>query len=381
MTDETKRIKTGLILITYAVLLYVVLSNLNGLLSFAMGVLRIISPFLYGIAIAYILNILLRLFEKLYSFLDHSRTRFFRKMKRPLSILSVFFTLIIIIYAMMVFAIPHLSLSVTSLAANIPEHIKEFEDFLNRTITGLGLMGGFWKNVSLNWNDIIQKAGQFISSSFPLIFAFTANMTGFIINIATGVLISIYLLVAKEHLLLILRKLICAWLPKKLSNRLIDTGIMANRIFMGYFSGMIVNALLLGALCFLGSIIFGIPYAFLLSMIIALTGLIPIIGSLVGSVLAIIIVLLTMPQKALLFAIFLVLLQEIDSFVIYPKVVGRSIGLSGLWIIISLIIGGSLFGITGIIAGIPAFAVIYALVRKATQNRMLKRENSPVRDI
>lgn len=376
MTDDTKRIKAGLILITYAVLLFVVLAHLSVVLSIMAGALRILSPFLYGIAIAYILNIFMRLFEKLYSFMDRSKIRFFRKMKRPLSIFSVFLLLIIIIYAMMVFAIPHLSLSVTSLAANIPDHIGEFENFLNTTISRFGLMGGFWKSVSLNWSEIVRNIGQFISESFPLIFAFTRNLAGFVVSIATGVLISIYLLASKEHLLLILRRLICAWLPKKLSNRLIDAGVMANRIFHGYFSGMIVNALLLGALCFAGIIILGIPYAFLLSMIIALTGLIPIIGPLVGSVLSIIIVLLIMPQRALLFAIFLLLLQEIDSFAIYPKVVGRSIGLGGLWILVSLIIGGSLFGITGIIAGIPAFAAIYAFIRKSTQNRLLKKDIS-----
>ena len=373
MTDERSKLKTGLILITYTVLLYVIVSNLSGLFTFFCNVIRILSPFLYGIGIAYILNILMRLFDRLYSFLDRKKTPLLRKMKRPLSILSVFLSLAVIVYALMVFAIPQLSSSVTSLASNIPEHISSFERFLNTTIQDLGLMGGFWKRVSLNWNEIIQNAGTFISDAFPQIFGFTKSLSEVIVNFATGILIAIYLLASKEKLMLILRKLIYAWLPKKMSNKIIDTSIIANRIFMGYFSGMILNALLLGLLGFIGFLLIKIPYAFLLSMIIAVTAIIPVLGPLIGSVLSIIIVLMVDPKKALLATLFLILLQELDSLAIYPRIVGRSIGMGGLWLLVSLILGGSLFGIVGMIAGIPTFALIYAIIRRMTEANLHKK--------
>lgn len=374
MVDEIKKAKTGLIQITYAIVLFMVLWHLEGILAFAGKVIGLISPFLYGIAIAYVLNLLMRLFERLFSFMDRSKTFLVRRLKRPLSILCVFLTLVIIVVAWMVLAIPQLSSSVSNIAANMPEYVADVERFLNKTIDDLGLKGGFWKNISLNWNEMVIRAGQFISSIFPRVFAFTKNFTGFILNMATGILISIYMLANKEKLLLILRKLLYAWLPKRFCNRLVDICVVANRTFKGYFSGMIINALIVGAISFAGTVVLGIPNAFLLSMILGVMGLFPIIGPLLGSILSFIIVLLVVPEKALLFVILLVVIQELDNILIYPRVVGRSIGLGGIWILFALLLGGSLFGIVGTIAGIPAFAVIWTIVRKLTHNRLRKKD-------
>lgn len=374
MMDEIKKAKTGLIQITYAILLFLVLLNLKGLLSFIGKVIGLVSPFLYGIAIAYVLNLLMLLFERLFSFMDRSRNLLVRRLKRPLSILCVFLTLVIIVVAWMVLAIPELSSSVSNIATSMPEYVADVERFLNQTIEDLGLKGDFWQKISLNWNEIVARAGEFISSTFPRVFAFTKNFAGFIINMATGILISIYLLAAKEKILFILRKLMYAWLPKRFCNRLLDICVLANRTFKGYFSGMIINALIVGLLSFAGMIVLSIPNAFLLSMILAVTGLVPIIGPLLGSILSIIIVLLVVPGKALLYAILLLVIQEADHILIYPRVVGRTIGLGGVWILLSLILGGSLFGIVGTIISIPAFAVIWAVVRKLTHNRLQKKD-------
>ena len=297
-----------------------------------------------------------------------------RTLKRPLSILCVFLTLAVVIVAWMVLAIPQLSSSVSDIAADMPKYVADVERFLNQTIEDLGLKGGFWQNISLNWNEIVTKAGQAISTAFPRIFGFTRNIAGFIARIAAGILISIYLLAAKEKLLFILRKLMYAWLPKSLCNRLIDICAVANRTFRGYFSGMIINSLIVGGLAFVGMVALGIPNAFLLSMVLAVTGIIPIIGPLLGSILSFIIVLLVVPKKALLYAILLLVIQELDSLLIYPRVVGRSIGLGGIWILFSLLLGGSLLGIIGTIAGIPAFAVIWTVVKKLTHNRLRKKD-------
>lgn len=374
MGEDIRKTKTGLIMITYAVLLLAVLMNLKLVLSVAGKVISVISPFLYGIVIAYVLNLVMRLYEKLFSFMDRSGKRIVRRLKRPLSILCVFLTLVIIILAWMVLAIPELSSSVSSIAANMPQYVEDVERFLNQTIEDLGLKGGFWKSISLDWNEIVTKAGQTISEVFPRVFAFTQNFAGFIFNTATGILASVYMLASKEKLLSIIRKLFYAWLPKRFCDRLFDVCAVANRTFRGYFSGMIINALIVGAMAFAGIIILGIPNAFLLGMIITVTGIIPIIGPLLGSVLSFVIVLLVVPRKALLYAVLLVVVQEIVRLLIYPRVVGRTIGLGGIWILFALIVGGGIFGIVGTIAGIPAFAVIWAVVRKFTYKRLKEKE-------
>jgi len=374
MGEEIKKAKTGLIMITYAILLLAGLFNLGSLLSFAARLISIVSPFLYGIAIAYVLNLVMRLYERLFSFMDRSRSQFIRRLKRPLSILCVFLTLAVVALAWLVLAIPELSASVSDIAADMPRYTEDVERFLERTIEDLGLKSGFWQDISLDWNEIVTNAGKAISTAFPRIFGFTKNIAGFIMKMAAGILVSIYLLAAKEKILLILRKLAYAWLPRKVCNRLVDICAVANRTFRGYFSGLIINSLIVGGMAFAGMVAFGIPNAFLLSMVLAATGIIPIIGPLLGSVLSFIIVLLVVPKKALLYAILLLIIQELDSILVYPRVVGRSIGLGGVWILFSLMIGGSLFGIAGTIAGIPALAVIWTVVRKLTHNRLRKKE-------
>jgi len=374
MNEERFRMKTGLLLITYAILLLAILFNLPGVLQFLGSVLAILSPFIYSIIIAYVLNILLRLFEKLYGFMDKSKSRTIHKLKRPLSILSVFLVLALLIYLLMGFAIPQLSASVGTLAANIPDYVNSFEEFLNKTVQDFGLSGGFFQSISLNWDDIIKKAGEFIKTTFPPIFAFTSNIADFNMNTATGVGIAIYLLFSKEKLLLTLRKLIYAFLPKRAAGKIIDAGVMANRIFSSYISGLIVNAAITGILAFIAMALFRIPYAFLLSMIIGVMALIPILGPILGFILGLIVLLFVNPSKALIYAIVIFLVQQIDSNLIYPRVVGCSIGLNGPLVLFALILGGSLFGFVGMIAGIPAFAVIYVLMGRITQRRLEKKE-------
>ena len=142
------------------------------------------QSFSLRIAIAYVLNLLMRLYERLFSFMDKSRSLPVRRLKRPLSILCVFLTLAVVIVAWMVLAIPQLSSSVSDIAADMPKYVADVERFLNQTIEDLGLKGGFWQNISLNWNEIVTKAGQAISTAFPRIFGFTRNIAGFIARIA-----------------------------------------------------------------------------------------------------------------------------------------------------------------------------------------------------
>ena len=171
-----------------------------------------------------------------------------------------------------------------------------------------------------------------------------------------------------------MKQLLYAFTTKETATKIVDTGVQANKTFQNFIAGQATEALILGGLVLLGMLIFNFPYAVLCSVIIAVTALIPIFGAWIGTIPCVFIILMAQPQKALWFVVFIVILQQLENNLIYPKVVGDSIGLDGLWVLFALIVGGSLFGLAGMLMGIPAFAVLYVIIRRITR-RKLKEKN------
>ncbi len=370
-----KAYKNYLILITYAILLYLGIKNIGAVLAFLSNVIKILMPFILGVLFAYVLNILMSFFERkmLYK-LDNSKKHFLRKTKRPLAILLTFLTVILFFTGIMNFVVPQLSQNIATLARKIPDYIKSVEYYINDKIDALNLRGDFWNTVNQNWNEIINKTSQFISKAVTGIFILTVGLTNTIIDFFLSLIITIYILSAKEKLIRIIKKLIYAFLPERTSARILDIGSQANKTFQGFIAGQLTEALILGVLVFIGMLIFRFPYALLCSTIIAVTAIIPIFGAWIGIVLSAFIVFMAEPSKTLWFILFIIILQQIEGNLIYPRVVGSSIGLDGLWVLFGLVVGGSLFGIVGMLLGIPAFAVLYAIIRRVT-NRRLKEKN------
>lgn len=370
-----KAYKNYLILITYAILLYLGIKNIGAVLAFLSNVIKILMPFILGVLFAYVLNILMSFFErKMLCKLDNSKKHFLRKTKRPLAILLTFLTVILFFTGIMNFVVPQLSQNIATLARKIPDYIKSVEYYINDKIDALNLRGDFWNTVNQNWNEIINKTSQFISTAVTGIFILTVGLTNTIIDFFLSLIITIYILSAKEKLIRIIKKLIYAFLPERTSARILDIGSQANKTFQGFIAGQLTEALILGVLVFIGMLIFRFPYALLCSTIIAVTAIIPIFGAWIGIVLSAFIVFMAEPSKTLWFILFIIILQQIEGNLIYPRVVGSSIGLDGLWVLFGLVVGGSLFGIVGMLLGIPAFAVLYAIIRRVT-NRRLKEKN------
>ena len=184
---------------------------------------------------------------------------------------------------------------------------------------------------------------------------------------------SVYVLAKKEKLIRIMKQLIFAYTSKRTANRILDTGAQFNKSFQKFISGQITEAFILGVLVLIGMFIFNFPYAVLCSGIIAVTAIIPFFGAWLGAIPSAFIILMVDPPKVIWFIIFIIVLQQLEGNIIYPKVMGNSIGLDGLWVLVSLIVGGSLFGIGGMIVGIPAFAVIYAILARVTKRRLKER--------
>ena len=191
-------------------------------------------------------------------------------------------------------------------------------------------------------------------------------------------IISVYLLYHKEKLIRQLKSVIRAFLPDRLTDFIFDTARFTNETFAKFIGGQMAEAFILGVLCFVGMSVLGIPYALMISVIIAISNLIPIFGPWIGAILSAFILLMIDPMKALWFLIFIIVLQQLENNLIYPKVVGSSIGLSGLWVIFAVIVCGGLFGVLGIFLGIPLFAVVSKLgqdyIRRRLKNKEAKKE-------
>ncbi len=374
MNDDKNRLNGYILLITYAVLLYVAVSHISTVLGGLKTILGVLTPFILGLVFAYVLNILMSLYErKLFNKLNRAKKPFFRRLPRPLSILTTFITVFAFITIVILFLIPQLKESIVTLSSNMNLYLDSLNKFINNLAQRFHLSGEIWNSITLNWNEIITKSSQFVSTAIPQIYNITKMLTNGIINIVIGLIVSVYLLAKKEKLIRIQKQLIYAYTPKNTANKIIDTGVQANKTFQGFIAGQITEAVILGILVLIGMLIFNFPYAVLCSVILAVTALIPILGPWIGTTPCAFIILMAQPQKVLWFILFIVILQQLDNNLIYPRVVGNSVGLDGLWVLFALIVGGSLFGLAGMLIGIPVFAVLYTIIGRITKRRLRER--------
>ncbi len=191
-----------------------------------------------------------------------------------------------------------------------------------------------------------------------------------------GLFLSIYILLGKEKLKSQLERVLNAFLKERQAKKIIKVGSLTNKTLSNYITGQLLQALLLGLLCFIGMLIFRFPFAPMISVLIGITALIPLVGSLVGTFIAAFMIFMISPIKALWFVVFIIVLQQLDNNLIYPKIMGNSIGLPALWVLAAVTLGGSLMGILGMLISVPLFSVLYVLFREATAAREKKKAES-----
>lgn len=377
MEDKDHRksdIKKYLIIATYTVLLYLFITNLSTVRDFFYDISGLLNPVILGIGFAYVLNILLNLYEqKVFHSLNKKQLPLWEKLRRTVSILLTYITMLVLLAFLAWFILPQLFDSLAMLTHNIPTSVESFNVFMKDLTQRFNLDSEIWTKLTVNWNEIISTLGEWIVNAVPYILTFTKNFTTSFIDVVMGLMLSVYLLFSKENIIRGFKKLVYAFASKPKADKTVEIGAMTNKAFSGFIAGQLTEALILGVLCFIGMTIFSFPYALLISVIIAVTSVIPIFGAYIGTIPSAFIIMVIDPPMAIWFIVFIIVLQQIEGNFIYPRVVGNSIGLSGVWVILSLMIGGGLFGLMGMILGIPAFAVIYALLRSITANRLKKK--------
>lgn len=376
MLFKKKNMKEYILLITYAICLVMALVNIRFLLSGLGMLMQIVMPILIGIAIAFVLNIPMSFCERyILKFMNGIRHKKLRvKGKRAAAIVLTFVFIALIITAIVTFMIPQLQNSIGMLVVKFPGYVESFNNLMNQVLQWLHLPEDTWNQLTTQWQNLFPKISNGLINAAPQIVNTTMNITQGVFNFVMGFIISIYMLADKERLLKLKNKLMEAYIPKRPRDFINDVGAIANQTFHGFIAGQITEAFILGLLCALGLAILRVPYALLIGVLVGVTSIVPVFGVFIGSVLSGFILLVVSPWYCLIFVIYIICLQQLESNVIYPKVVGSSVGISGLWVLIGMLLGGSFFGFTGIILGIPGFAVLYSVLRTITNSQLKKRQ-------
>ena len=368
MELNKKNIKRVLLLIACAILLYWGLNNLSVLGGLLSSILSLFSPLLIGVGIAYVMNLLLMAIERLWDKALKKAPELWRvKLKRPICLTLAFLLFLGIIFAIIFILIPRLEEAGTSLVANVPTYITQIQGWWDSLAAFAADHGITLPELSMNVEDATKFITKLLTSNGDSVVNTTINITtsilGALVNVLLALVFSVYMLAQKEKLVAQGKRLLLAALPKKAGERTMHILKLTNGAFSSFVTGQVTEAFILGTLCCLGMLILRLPYALPVSVIISFTSLIPIFGAWIGAATGAFLIVFVSPVKALTFLIFLLILQQVEGNLIYPKVVGKSVGLPGLWVLAAVTIGGGAFGVLGMLLGVPVCSVIYALVQ------------------
>lgn len=377
--NSGKDIKRGLILITYAIVLYLALKNISIFLTFFKFVYNIMVPFVYAFAIAYLLN-------KPYVFFkdtafakmgkDGTKTA---KLRKPLALLCAYIVGVALIIFLLGILIPELLKSGDQLVSNFSTYTESFENFLTDMMKRFNIdidrNGSLFQTINdltakVTGGNLADLVSNVVKSFLPTVFDFTKNLTTAVYNWLISIVISVYMLVSKENLLLQCRKLVYACVPKRMLDSVIEAATLSHKMLGRFIYGRIIDSAIIGVICYIGMLVFRFDYPLIISVIVGVTNVIPFFGPFIGAIPSCILLLMIDPMQAVWFAVFVFILQQIDGNIIGAKILGATIGISDFWIMFSILLGGGLFGMVGMILGCPIFAVIYILIGRYVNRKV-----------
>lgn len=368
MELNKKNIKRILLLVACSIILYWALNNLSTLGKLLGSFFSLFSPLLIGAGIAYVMNLLLKAIERLWDMALKKAPELWRvKLKRPICLTATMLLFLGIIFAIFFILIPRLEEAGSTLIANVPGYITQIQNWWGSLVDFAAGHGVTLPELSMNVEDATKFISKILSSDSSNVVNTTIDITtsilGALVNILLALVFSVYMLAQKETLISQSRRLLLAALPRKAGQRTMHILKLTNNAFSSFVTGQVTEAFILGSLCCIGMLILRLPYALPVSVIISFTSLIPIFGAWIGAATGAFLIVFVSPIKALTFLIFLLILQQVEGNLIYPKVVGKSVGLPGLWVLAAVTIGGGIFGMLGMLLGVPICSVIYALVQ------------------
>jgi predicted PurR-regulated permease PerM len=360
------------------IILYVVLNNIGGIMQFFSGIVSVLMPFIIGGAIAFIINVPMKQIEKHLWNKEKYHTERLNSLRRVCAYLITLILVIAVITTAMFVIMPQLVETIADLFREIPEGVNRLQQYLLSELSHYPQIEDRLSSLVIDWDSLLKSSSNFISSGTKgIISGGIGAVSGIISGLTTfliGFVFSIYILFQKENLSRQLKKLLYAMLSEKTATKVLEIADLTNTTFANFLSGQCVEAIILGSMFVVSMLILRMPYALLIGIVISLTALIPIVGAFIGCFVGVILIALGNPMQALGFLVLFLVLQQIEGNLIYPHVVGSSVGLPGIWVLVAVTIGGSLFGIPGILMFIPICSVAYALLRTFVNNRLDQKE-------
>ena len=360
----------GIVII--GIVLYLGLKNFGTVWEGISVVLGIISPFILGACLAFIINIPMRFFERKLSKIKNKKgkTRLSKGVIKGIS-LCLAIAVIVVIFALIIrLVVPELINVIQLLIERMPYYIEEIGTFLENATKDIPDINTIISNMNIDVEQLKQQAIEiatnFLTSSISVITSFIAGVINFVI----ALIFAIYILVGKQKLKNQLKKLLYAYLKKEKADRIIEIGKLSRSTFRNFIMGQCLEATILGVLCILGMLVLKIPYAASIGVLVGATALIPIFGAFIGAFIGAILIVSVEPIKVITFIIFIIILQQVEGNLIYPKVMGNSVGIPGIWVLVAVTIGGSLFGVFGMLIGLPIASILYTILKQNTNKRI-----------
>lgn len=382
LRDEKKVLRNGVILLVFAAVLVLVLMRFDQVWGAVLTVVGTVAPVFYGIVLAYILNVFVHFFEDVaFKPLRNVKSKLWKRVRRPLAVALAYLLVALVLVSIIAFIIPGLIESMGILAdtvqQTVPGYVTSAMDWLNEFAreNDLTFIQDFLRN--FNWSNVLSSASAVLRDFLSSLVGVTINVASGVFAAVMGFIFSVYMLMGKEKLLRGVKSTLLAFLPRPTAQKIGQIATLTNRMFFNFIRGQLLECVILGSLCYVGMSILQLDYALLISSVVTLGALIPILGAYIGAAVGVLILLLVHPIDALIFLIFLLILQQVEGNMIYPRVVGSSIGLPPLWTLFAVVFWGGVLGIPGILFGTPATAVIYQLLRTSVRTRLRQRNIDP----
>lgn len=376
-------------LVTYGIVLYMVLQNFKSIRSVFAWIFAIIEPVAYGICIAFVINLVMKLFRrKVFRKLADSEKPWVNKLCTVCCALSTLLVAAGMVAMLIFLIIPQISTAINTLIEKIPSSQEQLTAVIDAKLTAWNapqFIVDKYHELDVDWETAFKYLTNFadgkikIESVLGTAFQATTSVLSAATNFLLGVIIAIYILLQKERVLYVFHKMIELFVPQRYQKQTFRILHMTNQSFANFLTGQFIEALINGSLCTVGLTIFGFPFAATIGVLTGLTALLPIIGAWIGGGIGLLLVWVVAPERAIWFIVFIVILQQLDGQLIYPKIVGDSVGLPGLLVLIAVILGGGFGGIPGILFAVPLFTILYALLKEAI-DKLPKEQPVPPAD-
>ncbi len=369
--EKIKQIKNLMVLAAFLILAVIYSEKLFFGIIFLAGILK---PFFYGGAVAFVLNIPMKWIEE--KLLGRLKGEKVKKLKRPLSIVLSIMLIALVLAAVVGMVLPQMGATVSEIGKKIPAFMEQMPLEFERLAEKESVLSDWaerLESTEIKWDEVLENVIHFLKNGAGDMLDSTVSMAGSIISGVVGMVIAfvfaLYILAQKERLADQGRRVLSAYLPARTGDKILEICSLLYKNFSSFITGQCLEAVILGTMFVVFMSIFRMPYALVVGVLIAVTSLVPIVGAFIGCAVGIFLILINDPMQALWFAVLFLVLQQIEGNLIYPKVVGNSVGLPSIWVLMAVSVGGSLFGVIGMLVFIPLLSTGYALLRDGVNKR------------